>query len=598
MLGAGRENDMSLFSELKRRNVFRVALLYVVASWIILQVADLGISLLGLPVSSGRLVFLLLAAGLPLVLVFSWVYEITPEGLKKEKDIDRSKSVTDQTARKLDAAVIVLLVIGLGALGLDRLVPERAADFVETDAATGAAAAVPEKSIAVLPFVNISADQDNEYFSDGLSEELLNLLAKIPELQVAARTSAFRFKNSNASINDIAEQLNVAHVLEGSVRKSGNEIRITAQLIKASDGYHLWSHTWDRTLHDVFAIQDEIAAAVVAALRISLLGEMPKVRSTDPRAYELYLQSRRAANLHSKEGLEQSVALLTEALAIDPDYADAWTELSRTHTNMTGSAFVLPADGYPRAEAAALRALAIDPQSARALSNLGWLAMYWEWDMPKAAMLIRQAKALEPGNASILNAYAVLNFAFARGDAGISIYKEALNLDPLAISVLANLTGTYLNENRLDDAAELVERIRQVEPQSTWVPVMSGWVENLRGNSETALEYFAEAPDGPSAWGRAITHYDLGQDAASDAALEELKEVAGYEIQVATVYAYRKHIDEAFEWLDRAYESHDGSMIEIRMYKVLFAPLHDDPRWHALVEKLGLSDEVATTIGL
>ncbi len=455
---------MSLFSELKRRNVFRVALLYVVASWIILQVADVGISLLGLPVNAGRLIFLLLAAGLPLVLVFSWVYEISPEGLKKEKDIDRSLSVTDQTAKKLDAAVIVLLVIGIGALALDRFVPEETNGSRDPDTVTSVVAARLEKSIAVLPFVNMSADQDNEYFSDGLSEELLNLLAKIPELQVAARTSALRFKNTSASIGEIAQQLNVAHVLEGSVRKSGNEIRITAQLIKASDGYHLWSHTWDRTLIDIFAIQDEIAAAVVAALRISLLGEMPKVRSTDPRAYELYLQSRRATNLHSKEGLEQSISLLTEALAIDPDYANGWTELSRAHTNMTGSAYVLPAEGYPHAEAAALRALAIDPENARAMSSLGWLAMYWEWDMPKAARLIREAKELEPGNATVLNAYAVLNFAFARGDAGISIYKEALNLDPLAISVLANLTGTYLNENRLDEAAELVERMRQVEP--------------------------------------------------------------------------------------------------------------------------------------
>ncbi|HSD68126.1 MAG TPA: hypothetical protein VLB07_01175 [Woeseiaceae bacterium] len=584
---------MSLIAELKRRNVFRVALLYVVASWLILQVTDVGVSLLGLPVNSGRLVFLLLVAGLPLVLVFSWVYEITPEGIRKEKDVDRNQSVTQQTAKKLDTAVIVLLVIGIGALALDRFVPERTTGSADT-----AVAAVPEKSIAVLPFVNMSADQDNEYFSDGLSEELLNLLAKIPELQVAARTSAFRFKGSNASIGDIAQQLNVAHVLEGSVRKSGNTIRITAQLIKASDGYHLWSHTWDRTLVDIFHIQDEIAAAVVDALRISLLGEMPKVRSTDSRAYELYLQSRQAANLHTKEGLERCIALLTEALAIDPDYAEGWTELSRAHTNMTGSAFVLPADGYPRAEAAAERALAIDPTNARALSNLGWLAMYWEWDMPKAAKLIRQAKAYEPGNASVLNAYAVMHFAFARYDAGISIYNEALSRDPLAISVLANLTGAYLNQFRLDEAAALVERMRDVEPQTAWIPGMSGWVENLRGNSETALQHFAEAPPPIAAWGRAITHFDLGQDAESDAALEELKTYDGFDIQVATVYAYRNEVDEAFRWLDRAYEKHDGAMIEVRMFKVLFEPLQDDPRWHALVEKLGISDKDAEAIGI
>lgn len=588
---------MSLFAELKRRNVFRVALLYAVASWLILQVADVGISLLGLPAITGRLVFLLLAVGLPLVLVFSWVYEITPEGLKKEKDINRSQSVTQQTARKLDTAVIVLLVIAIGLLAANRFLPGMSADPSASQTVAGATAS-PAKSIAVLPFVNMSADEENEYFSDGLSEELLNLLAKIPELHVAARTSAFRFKNSNAGIDEIAKQLNVAHVLEGSVRKSGNTIRITAQLIKASDGYHLWSHTWDRTLVDIFRIQDEIAAAVVDALRISLLGEMPKVQSTDPRAYELYLQSRQAANLHTREGLEKAIALLTEALAIDPDYAEGWTELSRAHTNMTGSAFVLPADGYPRAEAAAERALAIDPKNARALSSLGWLAMYWEWDMPKATRLIRQANANEPGNASALNAYAVLHAAFARSDAGISILNEALSLDPLAVSVLANLTGAYLNQQRLDEAAGLIERMRQIEPQTTWIPGMSGWVENRRGNSEIALQHFAEAPPPISAWGRAITHYDLGQDAESDAALEELKTFKGFEIQVATVYAYRNQVDEAFEWLDRAYEQHDGAMIEVRMYRLLFAPLETDPRWHALLEKLGISDEDAEAIGI
>ena len=216
-----------------------------------MQVADVGISLLGLPVTTGRLVILLLAIGFPLVMLFSWAYEITPEGLKKEKEVDRTTSVTHETAKKLDTAVIVLLVLGIASLALDRLIPEAA---MPSDTANNALAeqevidSTPEHSIAVLPFVNMSADEENEYFSDGLSEELLNLLARIPQLRVAARTSTFRFKGSDAGIDEIAVKLNVAHVLEGSVRKSGDEIRITAQLIKASDGFHLWSYTWDRTI--------------------------------------------------------------------------------------------------------------------------------------------------------------------------------------------------------------------------------------------------------------------------------------------------------------------------------------------------------------
>ena len=367
---------MSLFAELKRRNVFRVALLYLVASWLIIQVADVGISLLGLPLWTGRLVFLLLAIGFPLVMVFSWAYEITPDGLKKEKDVAYDESITHATARKLNTAVIVLLVFALGGMVADRLVPEQVAPVksaVDLTTESGPDATSPSRqSIAVLPFVNMSADQDNEYFSDGLSEELLNLLAKIPELKVAARTSAFSFKGTDASIPKIADELNVAHVLEGSVRKSGDEIRITAQLIKAADGYHLWSETWDRKLTDIFAIQDEIAAAVVGALKVTLLGEVPRARVTDPRAYEFFLRSKSAANLSTEEGLEQAALLLNDSLAIDPEYAEAWAELATVQINQTGQGFVVRDVGFERARISNERALQIEPNQARALSG-PWL---------------------------------------------------------------------------------------------------------------------------------------------------------------------------------------------------------------------------------
>jgi TolB-like protein/Tfp pilus assembly protein PilF len=587
---------MSFFSELQRRNVFRVALLYVVASWIIMQVADVGISLLGLPVATGRLVFLLLAIGLPLVLLFSWAYEITPEGLKKEKEVDRTRSVTHQTAKKLDVAVIVLLVFGIGALALDRFIPEeRVAPAEDVPVAD---TAKPEGSIAVLPFVNMSADEENGYFSDGLSEELLNLLARIPELKVAARTSAFRFKDSDAGIAEIARQLNVAHVLEGSVRKSGSDIRITAQLINAADGYHLWSHTWDRTLTDVFAIQDEIAAAVVDALRISLLGEIPHAPKTDTKAFELYLRAKQSASLFTRKGLEQSIAFLTEALAIDPEYAEAWAELARAHTNMAGQTFVAAAEGYSRAEAANKRALTLDPRNAKALANLAWIAMYRDRDFAEAVRLLAKARSLEPSNPSVLNTYAVLNYAFARGSAAISLYNEALSVDPLAASVLANLTGTYINEGQLVKAQQMIDRLHKLESNSGWVPFFRGLLAQRRGHSEAALDYF-KAGQGPSALLGVVTaNFDLGRDAESDAALEELKALPNTDIFVAVGHAYRGQSDEAFAWLERAYDNHDASMIEIRMFKFGLNSLHGDPRWTALLEKLGITDETANTIGL
>ena len=588
---------MSLVSELKRRNVFRVALVYIVASWLILQVADVGISLLGLPVSVGRIVFLLLAVGFPLVVLFSWAYEITAEGVKKESEVSRDDSITAHTAKKLNMAVIILMILSLGALVVDRLIPETAAP-VEQDADFVAAAdSAPDQSIAVLPFLNMSADQENEYFSDGLSEELLNLLAKIPELQVAARTSAFSFKGSNAGIPEIAEKLNVAHVLEGSVRKSGNDIRITVQLIKATDGYHLWSQTWDRELKDVFAIQDEIAAAVVDSLKVTLLGEVPHARVTDPEAYSLYLQSKVAADSRSLEGFQQAVALLTQALAIDPEYADAWVELGTVQTNQAGSGYVPFADGFARARASAERALTIDPVNARAMSNLGWLAMYSDWDFEAAGALLGRARELEPGNASILNAYATLHGTFGRNDSQISLLREALVSDPLSMSVLVNLAAAHFFENNPDDMAVMIESMRRIDAESHAVRFMSAWHHIAVGNSEAALALFQPMGGGDGAWGAAIVLYDLGRDAESNLALESLIEMDGSPIRVAYTYARRGNFDLAFEWLERAYNEHDDELIEIRMFDA-FNPMHGDPRWEALLDKTGISDANAQRAGL
>jgi TolB-like protein/Flp pilus assembly protein TadD len=588
---------MSFISELKRRNVIRVALLYLVASWLMIQMADVGISILGLPVWTGRLAFLLLAIGFPLALVFSWAYEITPEGLKKEKEVDRSGSITGQTAKKLDTAVIVLLLLSLGGLIADRLIPEDSPQADDFPLAEMQTAPAPERSIAVLPFINMSADDENEYFSDGLSEELLNLLARIPELQVAARTSAFTFKGSNAAIDEIAKKLNVAHVLEGSVRKSGNNIRITAQLINASDGYHLWSRSWDRTLTDIFVIQDEIAAAVVDALKVTLLGEMPTVQVTDPVAYSLYLRSKVFADRSTKESFEQAVNLLLQALAIDPEFALAWSELATVQTNQAGNKTVSAGEGFSRARATAQRALTLDPENARAMATLGWNAMYWDWDFDEAARLISDARRLEPGNASVLNAYAVLNGNFGRRDSAISLYQEALTLDPLSMSVLANLAGAYYNADRVDAVAVQLDAMRGVDPESAWVLLYDAWLEMLRGNSAMALAKFTAQEDSNGVWGSAFAHYDLGQDAESDAALEELMRLGEHAVQIAVVYAYRGEPDKAFEWLERGYDNHDDWLIELRLFSGLRS-LYGDPRWDALLEKMGLTDADAQRLGL
>ena len=431
---------MSLIEELKRRNVARVAVLYVIASWLLLQVTDVLSSLLPVPDWAGSLVVMLLVLGFFPVMIFSWVYELTPEGLKREKDIDRSQSITPETGSKINILIIVMLVLAIAAVVVDqligqvspfvligvvvllvvaaivlaRLVPSATANAVSAGAAVRTAesgtkpAGSMRKAIAVLPFVNMSSDDEQEYFSDGLSEELLNLLTKIPELQVAARTSSFSFKGQDLEIQEIAKRLKVAHVLEGSVRKSGDRVRITAQLIQAEGGYHLWSETYDRTLDDIFAIQDEIAAEVVDQLRITLLGAAPTVQETDPGAYTLVLQARHLTHQSTTESWEQSVSLYRQALAIAPDYAPAWVGLANVYTRQSEKGLRPIEEGYGLAREAADKSLALDPDHPRGHAMLGWIAMTHDRNLSLAARHYERALALAPTDNHILAGAAFL----------------------------------------------------------------------------------------------------------------------------------------------------------------------------------------------
>ncbi len=377
---------MSLFNELKRRKVFKVVIAYVIVAWLLLQVSDTLVPALHLPDWFHSGVAFVLILGFPVAIIFAWAFELTPEGLKKEKDVDRSESITHITSRKLDFVVIGLLVVALGYFAFDKFVldPSRDAELVQatTQAVTEQvvteqeASAESGNSIAVLPFVNMSDDASNEYFSDGLSEELLNLLVKIPQLQVAARTSSFSFKGKDVKIAQIARELNVSHILEGSVRKAGNRVRITVQLIKADDGFHLWSETYDRTLDDIFVVQDEIANAVVAALKVTLMGAIPATRPTDPEVYSLYLQAKYLNNLLGKEDLEKALTAYEQALAIDPDYAPAWVGLNVVYQNQAKFGWRAGAQAMDLSLAAVQQALLIDNKLASAWASLAYLKRF------------------------------------------------------------------------------------------------------------------------------------------------------------------------------------------------------------------------------
>ncbi len=574
----------SVWGELKRRNVVRVAVAYVIVGWLILQFADVLVPLLALPEWVGRLNFLLLLVGFPLALFFAWAYELTPEGLKKEKDVDRSESITHITGRKLDFVIIGVLVVAVGYLLVDKIY------LSEGDTAPDEIIATERKSIAVLPFVNMSDDPGNEYFSDGISEEILNLLVKIPELRVTSRSSAFSFKGQNVDVPTMAMKLKVAHVLEGSVRKSGDQLRITAQLIEVVTDTHLWSETYDRELKNIFAIQDEIAAAVVDALQITLLGKESKATETDPEAYALYLQGQHFIRQGTADGSQRAETLLKEALAIDPDFAPAWTALSNVYYGQ-GGIFVLRPIGESAelAREASKQALALDPQSGRAYGALATVEMYYDFDYATASQHLQRALALNPGDAGIMNISATLEVTLGHLDEAIELLRRAIVLDPLTGHTRLGVT-LYLAD-RLDEAADAFQKAMSLNPDAIRNPYLLGYVLLARGDATAALASIKQEPDdGYRLAGLAIVQHALGDTAAANAALEELIErfAADSAYQVAAAYAYRGETDLAFDWLEQAYDNRDAGISTLPT-DPLFANVHDDPRWEAFLDRLGLS---------
>jgi serine/threonine protein kinase/Tfp pilus assembly protein PilF len=490
--------------------------------------------------------------------------------------------------------VVVLALVGVTALLAGAwYVGRQSAPAEDADPAAGVSAA----SIAVLPFVNMSSDPEQEYFSDGISEELLNLLAKSPEMQVAARTSSFSFKGQNLEIREIAERLNVAHVLEGSVRKAGNEVRITAQLIRADDGFHVWSQTWDRTLDDIFAIQDEIAADVAAQLKVTLLGAVPTVEATDLAAYALYLQARQLGRRGTAEDLEQSMALYQQALAIDPDYAAAWAGLARDYYTRAGTELHPIDEGYQLAREAANRALAIDPEYAPAYAQLGYIAVY-HGDLAAAARHLERALALDPTNSDIIANAAILARSLGRLDEAITLQEYAVARDPVNPIGHARLGLFYLWAGRLDESIVSYRTTLSLSPGRIGAQHNIGEALLLKGEPEAALAAIQQ--ESSELWrmvGLPMAYHALGQAAESDAALAELIEKYEQETayNIAYVLALRNEADRAFEWLDKAVQYNDPGLVEIPATN-LFANIHDDPRWLPFLESIGKSPEQLAAI--
>ena len=509
------------------------------------------------------------------------------------------------------AAVVAAAVIFLLARNRPPPPPAPPAPPVAGAAATSgtaasAAAEADPRSIAVLPFVDMSQAKDQEYFSDGVAEELLNLLSKIPGLRVAARTSSFSFKGKDVEIPEIARQLHVAHVLEGSVRKSGNQVRITAQLIHASDGFHLWSQTWDRTLDDIFRIQDEIAADVVKELKVTLLGAAPRSaagiaggrplplsRTTDPQAYALFLQARQLGQQFNADAFAKSDALYRQVLQIDPRYAPAWERLGVNFVNESVFGTLSNADAFARAREAAGKALALDPDYALAHGLLGWIAMTYDNDPAGAAKHYEHALALDPADVTLLRAAGVLLRNLGRLDDAIALLQEAVRRDPVNATSLGNLATCQVSAQRYDEAMALYRTSLSLSPGRGGAHYGIGLALLLKGDAAGArAEMEQETSEPQRMLGLAMADHALRRDAASDATLAAFipKNEKDWAYNIAGVYAFRGDADKTFEWLDRAIRYADPGITDIVTDR-LFDGVRSDPRFVPFLRRIGKSPD-------
>jgi adenylate cyclase len=565
-----------------------------------MQAGDTLAPALHLPEWVNSLLAFFLILGFPLAMFFAWAYEMTPEGLKKEKDVDRSQSITHVTGQKLNNAIIGILVVALVYFAIDKfmLAPKREAEMLKTAQSAPAPVAESgtpspaEKSIAVLPFVNMSNDAGNEYFSDGLTEELLNLLAKIPQLRVTARTSSFAFKGQQIEIPEIARRLGVDHVLEGSVRKSGDQVRITAQLIRADNGFHLWSETYDRTLDNIFTIQDEISAAVVDALKVTLLGDAPRSRETDPEAYRLYLEGQYFFRQRSVESIKKSTRLLKQALAIDPDYAPALAELAFAQLWLGAAGGEEPKVAAALSKQAADRVLTLDPGLSLAHLVQAVRYVYYDFEFEKGLDEYRVAMELDPGSAMGLGGYGVALARLGRFDQSLKYLQMGADRDPLEPEAFSNIGRTYEATGDYDRAEASFRKALELSPDYIGISHRLARLNLLRGEYAQALEDAMREKDPVyGATARAKAYFSIGDKPASDRELATLIDESARlgTFQIAEIYAWRGEADAAFEWLDQCLEIRDSGMASI-LGDPFLASLWDDPRWEILLNKLKLWD--------
>ena len=584
---------MSFFVELKRRNVYRAGAAYVVVSWLIIQVVETIFPAFGFGDSAVRNIIIILSIGFVPVLVSAWAFELTPGGLKRESELDRSSPLIQQMDKRLDRLIMIGLALGLGYFAVDKFIFDPARDEVNLEKARleGRSDALiesyGEQSIAVLAFEDMSPNKDQEYLSDGIAEELLNLLARIPELRVVSRSSAFSFKGMDIEISEIARRLNVAHILEGSVRMDGNRVRISTQLIEARSDTYLWSETYDRQLDDIFAIQDEVATLVTRQLEVELLDALPQVQRTDPEAYSLYLQAR--FQFITQENFESSISKLKQALDIDPKYAPAWVMLGHRYFNQ-GHIFDSGKDTVGLAYSAAENALRLDPFYAPAHTLLGILAAYHN-DLQSAARHYERAFEINPNDEALLTEAVFLLQSLGRFDEAVQLLRFKMDRNPLSDSPPLAMGFTLLMDRRLEEAEQNFRLTLDLNPDGPdWLPYALAFTLAQNGKHREALELTQNSKDGIfKSWVSIWLYQQMGMAQEYEAGLKEMKQLEGDapSPNFARFYAFLGDADAAFE---RLLLDEDITHWNRERYWPFYWPIEHDPRWEIFLQKMGVSD--------
>lgn len=600
---------MSIFNELKRRNVFKVGIAYVIVAWLVAQVLQLVFESFGTPSWAIKTVLVLLATGLPFALFFAWAFELTPDGLKREEDIDRSQSIAPQTGKKLNRTITAVMALALAYFAYDKFVLSGDRDVLQVESATPEAtepapstevSTESDKSIAVLPFVNMSSDPEQEYFSDGISEELLNGLAKIESLKVAARTSSFSFKGQNKPVGEIAQVLGVQHILEGSVRKSGSQIRVTAQLIRVSDGFHMWSETYDRELVNIFAIQDEITEAIVRELRMKLNVQtsLSSKTTSDPEAYQEYLRGRYYWNLRTAPNIYLAVEHFERATQLDPSYSDAWTGLAEAWVLLPiwEYDYAKAPEQFEQARLAAKTALSFNPKSGRAHAVLGYMHMMkLEW--PACFVNFELAVDYAPENADIWHWYGFALESVGNYSMAEESYRRALELDPLSRIINSNASEHFFLRGQYDAALERIVQTLAIAPDFAFAWQIKGMIHIARhefDDARAALQIAFESPGSEQFRGLEMVDYieeyvKTGNPGQSPAGIDDPKLFDPYYASFALVSAGQ--YEGALDLIEQQSASNIPHLAAYYLNSVLFKEkMGHIPRYQELVSRLTTVD--------